>query len=86
MNHRDETKAADALAKATSYRGYQPQAFVIRMCEFPAFIQREIFALFLTWVKTMAVESNDEYHNWPEDIASEARIIWERSKDLYEGS
>jgi len=86
MMNRDESKAADALAKAVSNRGWNRHAFFIRVSEMPAYVIREIFGLFVSWVRVIAEDSRNgqQYHVWPDDVASDARIIWDRISNLYE--
>ena len=82
--NREEYKAADALSKAVAHRGFQAHGFVIRVMEFPAYVQREIFSMFMLWVKVMAEEPQGRYSVWPDDIRNEAKIIWREAKYLYE--
>jgi hypothetical protein len=87
VNHRDETKAADALAKAAENRGFSRHAFIIRMSEMPSYVVREIFGLMVATIRQIAIEADKPggYHVWPDDVAADARIIWSRINDMYEG-
>lgn len=82
--NREEYKAADALSKAVAHRGFQAHGFIIRLMEFPAYVQREIFSMFMLWVKVMATEKADGYSVWPDDIRFEARAIWKEARAFYE--
>lgn len=82
--NREEYKAADALSKAVSNRGFQAHGFIIRLMEFPAYVQREIWQMFMLWVKVMATEKVNGYSVWPDDIRFEARAIWAEAQAFYE--
>lgn len=81
---RPETKAAEALAHAVQNRGFQAHAFLIRLQEFPSFIQREVMKIFLLWIRVMAADRNNEYSVWPDDLRVEAGMIQDRIADLYD--
>jgi hypothetical protein len=82
--NREEYKAADALSKAVSNRGFQAHGFIIRITEFPAYVQREIWQMFMLWAKVMATESNSTYSLWPDDIRYEAKAIWAEAQAFYD--
>jgi hypothetical protein len=84
--NREEYKAADALSKAVSNRGFAPHGFILRLGDFPAYIQREIWNLFILWMRVMAKEASNKYSVWPEDIKFEAQAIWREAEHLYGGS
>lgn len=81
---RSEYKAADALSAAVSNRGFQPHGFLIRIQEFPSFVQREIWKLFMLWMKQMADDRNNTYSVWPDDLRNEAAIVWDSCREFYE--
>ena len=82
--NRPEYKAADALSAAVSNRGFQPHGFLIRIQEFPSFVQREIWKIFLLWMREMANDRNNIYSVWPDDLRNEASLIWDSAKEYYE--
>jgi hypothetical protein len=82
--NREEYKAADALSKAVSNRGFQAHGFIIRVSEFPAYVQREIWQMFMLWMKVMATEQDRNYSMWPDDIRFEAKALWAEASAFYE--
>jgi hypothetical protein len=83
--NREEYKAADALSKAVAHRGFMPHGFIIRLGEFPSYIQREIWNLFILWMRVMAKEAGNQYSVWPDDIKMEASAIWREAQHFYGG-
>jgi hypothetical protein len=80
---RVESKVADAMAKGLDSHTWDNHSFIIRISEFPSFIQRKLMNLFIHWIETMAEQRNDQYSVYSQDMRDEAYVIWSKIRDNY---